>query len=81
MGRKLAVFPRGAQITDHISLIVMAKTFPPERIEEVLRSTGRASVRQGALPAHVMVCFVVALVLYMRSSAREVLRGLPDGLQ
>ena len=81
MPRTLAVLPTGARITDYISLGVIAKTFPPERIEEVLRATGRASVRQRALPAHVMVYFVVALALYMQSSAREVLRCLLEGLK
>ena len=60
---------------------MIAKTFPPDRIEEVLRSTGRSSVRPRALPAHVMVYFVVALALYMQSSAREVLRCLVEGLE
>ena len=70
MARKLAVLPKGARITDFISLGVIAKTFPPEKIREVLEATGRASVRQRALPAHVMMYFVVALALYMQSSAR-----------
>ena len=60
---------------------MIAKTFPPDRIEEVLRSTERSSVRPRALPAHVMVYFVVALALYMQSSAREVLRCLVEGLE
>ena len=81
MARKLAVLPKGARITDFISLGVIAKTFPPEKIREVLEATGRASVRQRALPAHVMMYFVVALALYMQSSAREVLRCLLEGLK
>jgi hypothetical protein len=81
MARKLAILPQGARITDYISLGVIAKTFPLEKIREVLEATGRASVRQRALPAHVMMYFVVALALYMQSSAREVLRCLLQGLQ
>ena len=81
MARKLAVLPQGSRVTDYISLGVIAQTFPPERVQEVLESTGRASVRQRALPAHVMMYFVVALALYMQSSAREVLRCLLEGLR
>ena len=81
MARKLAVLPKGTRITDYISLGVITKTFPLQRIHRVLRETGRASVRQRALPAHVMVYYVVALALYMRSSTREVLRCLLEGLQ
>ena len=81
MARKPAVLPQGPRITDYISLGVIVETFPLERIREVLEATGRASVRQRALPAHVMMYLVVALALYMQSSAREVLRCLLEGLQ
>ncbi len=35
-----------------------------------------AGSRQGELPAHVVVYYVIALALYMQSSYREVLRCL-----
>ena len=47
----------------------------------VLEKTGRASVRERDLPAHVVVYYVIALALYMRSSYREVLRCLLEGVQ
>lgn len=47
----------------------------------VLEQTGRASVRERDLPAHVVVYYVIALALYMRSSYREVLRCLLEGVQ
>ena len=81
MARKLAILPKGTRITDYISLGVITKTFPLNTIHRVLRETGKASVRQRALPAHVMVYYVAALALYMQSSAREVLRCLLEGLQ
>ena len=55
MARKLAILPKGTRITDYISLGVITKTFPLNTIHRVLRETGKASVRQRALPAHVMV--------------------------
>ena len=80
MARKLAVLPKGTRITDYISLGEITKTFPLKSIHRVLRETGKASVRQRALPAHVMVYYVVALALYMQSSTREVMRCLLEGL-
>jgi hypothetical protein len=81
MARTLASLPAGSRITDYISLGVIAKFFPIDKVRGVLRQTGRASVRQRDLPAHVVVYYVIALALYMRSSYREVLRCLLEGVQ
>lgn len=67
MARTLAELPKGSRITDYISLGVIAKTFPVERIQAVLTTTGKASRRQRDLPAHVVVYYVIALALYMQS--------------
>ena len=81
MARTLAELPKGSRITDYISLGVIAKTFPLEKIQAILTETGKASKRQRDLPAHVVVYYVIALALYMRSSYREVLRCLLEGVQ
>jgi hypothetical protein len=81
MARTLAELPAGSRITDYISLGVIAKFFPIEKIHDVLEQTKRASVRERDLPAHVVVYYVIALALYMRSSYREVLRCLLEGVQ
>ena len=81
MARTLAELPAGSRITDYISLGVIAKFFPAEKIHEVLQQTNRASVRERDLPAHVVVYYVIALALYMRSSYREVLGCLLEGVQ
>jgi hypothetical protein len=81
MARTLAELPSGSRITDYISLGVIAKFFPVEKIHDVLEQTNRASVRERDLPAHVVVYYVIALALYMRSSYREVLRCLLEGVQ
>jgi hypothetical protein len=80
LARTVAELPAGARITDYISLGVMSKSFPAGAIERVLASTGRASLRQRDLPAHVVVYYVIALALYMQSSYREVLRCLLEGI-
>jgi Insertion element 4 transposase N-terminal/Transposase DDE domain len=81
MARTLATLPEGSRITDYVSLGVIAKTFPLERVRSVLAATGRASERERDLPAHVVVYYTIALALYMQSSYREVLRCLLEGLQ
>jgi len=60
---------------------VLTKAIPLERIQSVLKETGKASQRQRDLPAHVVVYYVIALALYMQSSYREVLRCLLEGIQ
>jgi len=68
MARSIASLPAGSRITDYISLGVVAKFFPLEKVRQVLRKTGRSSVPERDLPAHVVVYYVIALALYMRSS-------------
>ena len=68
MARTLAALPAGSRLTDYISLGVIAKFFPLEKERGVLEKTGRTSVRERDLPAHVVVSYVIALALYMRSS-------------
>src|ERR1700720_4379758 len=81
MVRTLASLPAGSRITDYVSLGVVAKTFPLDKIRGALVATGKESVRQRDLPAHVVIYYVIALALYMRSSYREVLRCLLEGWQ
>ncbi|MGQ9636146.1 MAG: IS4 family transposase [Bryobacteraceae bacterium] len=81
MARTVASLPAGSRITDYISLGVMTKFFPLQKVREVLIETKRASVRERDLPAHVVVYYVIALALYMRSSYREVLRCRLEGVQ
>lgn len=81
MARTVAELPKGARITDYISLGVITKSFPIEKIKDVLERNGKSSRRHRDLPSHVVVYYVIALALYMESSYREVLRCLLEGLQ
>jgi hypothetical protein len=81
MARTIATLPAGSRITDYISLGVIAKTFPIDKIRAVLAATGTASVRERDLPAHVVIYYVIALALFMQASSREVLRCLLEGVQ
>ena len=80
MSRTVATLPAGSRITDYISLGVVARTFPVETVRGVLSATGKSSVRERDLPAHVVVYYVIALALYMQSSYREVLRCLLEAV-
>lgn len=57
----------------------LAKFFPAGEINKVLRQTGKASKRVRALPAHVMVYYVIAMTIFMGLPYRDVLRELLDG--
>src|ERR671927_1896170 len=76
-----AGLPAGIRVSDHISLGVIAGTFPIDEVRRVLAETGKASERERDLPAHVMVYYAIALALYMTASTREVLRCLLEGLR
>lgn len=81
MARTVAGLPEGSRITDYISLGVIAKTFPLDKVHEVLEQAGRSSKRQRDLPSHVMVYYTIAMALYMQVSCREVLRCLLEGVR
>jgi len=81
MARAPAGLPAGIRVSDHISLGVIARTFPLDQVRQILAETGRASERERDLPAHVMVYYAIALALYMPAGAREVLRCLLEGLR
>jgi len=81
MARTMATLPRGSRITDYISMGVLAKTFPRDKVNEALQKTGKTSRRQRDLPAHVVVYYVLALTLFMQVSYREVLRCLVEGIE
>ncbi len=46
MARTVASLPSGSRITDYISLGVMARTFPLEKVKSVLAVTGRSSIER-----------------------------------
>src|SRR5918995_1307216 len=81
MARVPAGLPAGIRLSDHISLGVVAKTFPLDQVRRVLADTGKASERERDLPAHVMVHYAIALALYTGAGTREVLRCLLEGLR
>ena len=79
MARTAGTIPAGMRLTDHISLGVLTAQFPRELVDQVLFETERVNARERALPAHVMVYYVLALALYAEVSTQEVLRCVVEG--
>ena len=81
MARTPASLPGGLRLSDYLSVGVIARVFPRAAVRAALLRTERASVRQRALPADVMMYYVIALALFRQASTREVLRCLMEGLR
>jgi hypothetical protein len=67
------------RLSDHISLGVLTRVFPPDLVDQVLADCGRVEVRHRLLPARVVVYYVLGLALFSSSSYEEVMRMLVAG--
>ena len=81
MARSAMTMSSGDRITEHLSVGILARSYPRERIRKVLQELGLQSKRVRDLPAEVLVYYVIALGLFMAVSTGEVLRSLVEGLQ
>jgi hypothetical protein len=68
------------RLSDHISIGVLTRVFPPELVDRVVAEAGRGERRRRLLPARVVVYYVLGLGLYSSSSYEEVMRMLVEGL-
>jgi hypothetical protein len=68
------------RLSDHISLGVLTRVFPPELVDRVVAETGRTQRRHRLLPARVVVYHVLGLALFSQASYEEVVRHLVEGL-
>ena len=68
------------RLSDHISIGVLSRTYPPELVDRVIEETGHREQRQRLLPARVTLYLVLALSLFSRESYEEVMRRLVEGL-
>jgi hypothetical protein len=69
-----------SRLTDHVSIGVLTRVFPPELVDGVVAEAGRREQRQRLLPARVVVYYVLALALFADCSYEEVMRQLVEGL-
>jgi hypothetical protein len=68
------------RLSDHISIGVLTRVFPPELVDRVVAEAGRTEVRHRLLPARVVVYYVLGLALFSHASYEEVMRELVEGL-
>lgn len=68
------------RLSDHISLGVLTRVFPPELVDRVVSEAGRTELRHRLLPARVVVYYVLGLALFSQASYEEVMRNLVEGL-
>jgi len=81
MARTAARLGEEARITDYISLGVITSAFPEKAIRSALTQSGKGSIRERDLPAHVVMYYVIAQAMFMQVSQREVLRCLLEGVR
>jgi hypothetical protein len=81
MARTKKVRQEADRLTDLMNIGVLTTRFPLDVVREVLKETGRESKRERALPAHVLMYYVIALGLFRPQDTREVLRVLQEGLK
>jgi len=68
------------RLSDHISLGVLTRVFPPELVDRVVAEAQRTEVRHRLLPARVVVYYVLGLALFAQESYEAVMRNLVEGL-
>jgi hypothetical protein len=68
------------RLSDHVSIGVLTRAYPPELVDRVLAESGRIEKRRRLLPARMMVYYAMALALFSEGSYEEVMRNLVEGL-
>ena len=68
------------RLSDHISIGVLTRVFPPELVDKVIAEAGRTEQRQRLLPARVVAYYVLGLALFSHCAYEEVMRMLVEGL-
>jgi hypothetical protein len=66
------------RLPDRISIGLLAQTFPPSVLDEVIEAAGVRELRYRRLPARLMMVFTLACWLFMRSGYGLVLSKLAD---
>jgi hypothetical protein len=68
------------RLSDLVSVGVLARSFPPSLVDEVVESLGRTELRHRSLPARTMAYFSIGMALHSEGSYEDVLGLLTDGL-
>jgi hypothetical protein len=81
MGRKRPCLAEGQQLSEHVTLGVLARFVPVDVVDAVLRETGRQNWRARQLLPRVLVYSVMALTRFAHAWYDAVLRHLVEGLR
>jgi hypothetical protein len=68
------------RLSDHISIGVLTRVFPPGLVDQVVAEARRKELRHRLLPARVVVYYVLGLALFSDAPYEEVMRNLVEGL-
>ena len=68
------------RLSDHISIGVLTRVFPPDLVDRVIKENGRTEQRHRLLPARVVAYYVLGLALFSHCAYEEVMRMLVEGL-
>jgi hypothetical protein len=70
----------GDLLADRIAVGVLTRAFPPQLVDRVVDQSGVREQRKRALPARLVVYYLLAMVLFFRSGYDEVWAKLATGL-
>ena len=73
--------PHAGQLSDYLSLGVIARIYRRDLVDDVLLETRRKEKRQRLLPARLVVYYVIALALFFGEAYEEVMRKMVGGLR
>ena len=74
----LSLMSKNIQINELLKAIETA--IPATEIEKAISRNKANEERNRSLPAHLVVCLLVAMSLWSRDSMRDVLKNLIDGM-
>ncbi|MBW8481686.1 transposase domain-containing protein [Actinomadura parmotrematis] len=77
--RRTAAAP-AERLPDRVAMGVLLSLFPIPLLDDVIRESGRADLRRRALPARLVLYYVLALCLFPDRNYEQVMRLLLDGL-
>jgi hypothetical protein len=73
--------PHAGQLSDYLSLGVIARIYRRDLVDDVLLETRSKEKRQRLLPARLVVYYVIALALFFGEAYEEVMRKMVGGLR
>jgi hypothetical protein len=80
MARSKAILNAGVRLSDHLSVSLLARIYPPELLHEVLNQHSAGSQRMRSFPALTVGYYCIALSFYPEVAYESVFASVADGL-